>query len=253
MKKLLLFLAVCAIAASCSKKDNPARAKAVMIKKRSHTQGKDSWAIEYSFSADGVATQSRTTGSLGNYTLTFQRNATGAITRYDYSDGATGYATVEYDASGRISKVRQYTAAGTENGYITYEYFQGYHEIKRYNATVGYTARDDYYYTADGKNVASKKSYNSSGTQTWEMTFTYSDKPGPSSLYPEKQMQQIGTGYASENALVSESVSNFSTPGGNYGRTLTNIHNTNGYLTQAQSVYTNNLPTLTSIYEYVTR
>lgn len=246
-----LFVAVLFISCAKDKKDKPV-SKTVMLQKRSHTSGSSTWAVAYFFNDNGVATQYKATGALGNYTVSLQRNTAGKITRVNFSDGFSGYYTIEYDGAGRMSKVLRYDGTGTLGSYSTYTYSDNGYEESRYTAAGNFGGKDIYQYTADKKDIATKKSYNAVNVQTTEQTNTYTNKPNPYNVYPEAEMQQISGVLPGEHASATETTVTISS-GVSVTRTFTYTYDSNGYITGAQAVFTDGRAPLNSSFSYIVK
>ncbi|MGJ7031750.1 hypothetical protein [Niabella hirudinis] len=255
MKKLFIVCLLAGALTAC-KKDKDVEAapeKTCLLKKRSHVQGSSAWSIEYTFDAGGKMTQSISSGSLGNYVLTAQRDNSGRIIRADFDNATYGYRTYEYDAGGNLAKMNFYSLPG--GSIVTYTIFSytatGY-EATRYNPSGGLNGKDVYQFTNDRKNIAVQKSYNAAGTQTQEKTFTYTNKRSEYYVEPELTMQRLNSGFCSQNGIATVTTRNLQ-DGTSYTETRTQGYNAAGYAITSKAVYTNGFANLENNFELTER
>ncbi|WP_300596754.1 hypothetical protein [Niabella sp.] len=255
MKKLFIVCLLAGALTSC-KKDKDVEAapeKTYLLKKRSHVQGNSSWTMEYAFDAGGKMTQMISSGSLGNYVLTAQRDNNGRIVRADFDNVTYGYRTYEYDANGKLAKMNFYSLpGGSMVTYTIYSYTATGYEAARYNPSGGLNGKDVYQFTADGKNIAVQKSYNAAGTQTQEKTFTYTSKRSEYYVEPELTMQRLNSGFCNQHAIASATVKTLPA-GTTYTETRTQEYNADGYAIKTNVVYSNEWENLESSFEWIKR
>ncbi|MCD2423427.1 hypothetical protein LQ567_11690 [Niabella pedocola] len=253
MKKLFTVLLLAAVLPACNK-DKDAKAvpdKTYLLKKRSHVQGSSSWSIEYTFDANGKITQSISRGDLSNYVLTAQWDNSGRIVRADFDNASYGYRTYTYDANGNLSRANLYSLpSGALYTYTIYSFTATGYEAARYNSSGTLTGKEVYQFTADKKDIALQKSYDASGTQTQEKTFTYTSKRSEYDVAPERTMQVLSAGFCSQHAIAG--VTTKTLPSGtSYSETRTQLYNTGGYATGSKAVYSNGLSNLENSFELI--
>jgi len=249
-KLIFLLLAICLFTA-CKKEETKAPAKTYLLKKRTYNDASSSWGMEYTFDENNkVATYTyfSVTNPSATYTITYRRDVNGGVTRYDYTytNGTTGYGTYQYNAAGQIAREDTYiSAAGVPSYYYIYTYNAGSYELASYNGSGALQGKNVYFYTADKKNIANKKNYNSSNVLTSEVTYTYTDKPNVLNSYPESEIQKNYSGFVSQNAVATQNTSfpNGSTPNSS---TYTYTTNADGYIVTSKSVYTSGTSTSTT-------
>ncbi|SDD96949.1 hypothetical protein [Niabella drilacis] len=253
MKKLFTVLLLAVVWTACNK-DKDVEAvpeKTYLLKKRSHVQGRSAWSIEYTFDANGKMLQCISAGSLSNYVLTASRDDHNRIVRADFDNAAYGYRTYEYDAGGNLSRVNFYSLpGGAIYAYTIYNFTATGYEAVRYNPSGTLNGKDVYQFTADKKNIALQKTYNASGIQTQEKTFTYTNKRSEYYVEPERAMQILSSGFCNQNGTASVTTKTLPA-GSSYSEARSQTYNADGYAISSQATYTNEFEDLKNDFELI--
>jgi len=247
MKTHTLLLFAILLGLSACKKEEAKKDKTILLHKRSFVQGTASWSEELQYDANGKVTGFIATNSAPtlNYTGTFERNSEGNVSRLTFSDGR-GHTIYEHDARGRLVKSSGYSSTGTLSSYEIHTYFDDRYETTVFNNSGNATNKLIYYYTADKKNIATRKQYNSSGVQTQEISYTYAE--GKNNYVALMQSSP----FIAANMIATEVTKTFS-PSATSTATASYTYNADGYAATINKTYTNGFAPLTGTYEYTSR
>lgn len=243
---LIITLITSMVCFSC-KKEETSNTKTTLLHKRSFVQGTASWGEEIQYDARGKVTGIIATNSelTLNYTATLERNSDGKVSRLTFNNNR-GHYIYEHDSRGKLVKTNSYYGSGALASYETYGYFDDRYETSTYNSTGLFTGKSIYYYTADKKNIATKKQYNSSAVQTQEITYTYAEGKNNYLVYVESSP------FINGNMIATETTKTFS-PANTVTATTSYTYNAEGYAETSNKTSTNGMAPLNGKYEYTTK
>lgn len=120
----------------------------------------------------------------------FVWGASGKIVKMTNGSGAAMRETIySYSSNGALTgEQRNHPASGNVEVRYEYAYFSDHYEEKQFNADGDYVYRNNYYYTADKKNIQKIENYYSTGELIGSKEFLYDDKIGVDQLAPYSQL-----------------------------------------------------------------
>lgn len=171
---------------SCSKdkeKINEPEQKTFLLEKMVQTSGSTTYTNNYQYNNAGKViseTYVTTTTTSPNYEGTVEYDATGKISKRILSNNyATG--TYDYNTDGTIKRVVNTYPSGSLNS-KQYKYYTDRVVTESYNSSNAITSTIVEYYNADKTGIALSRTYNAADVLQSETRFTYDDKkaiPGP--------------------------------------------------------------------------
>lgn len=221
----LLLLSI-AFLPSCKKdKDTPATKKVLMTKTITTTPGQAPFSIIYNYDAAGQLVSY----NYDKFTLTtITRNANGQVTKTTDANASTGVVTggvnFYYDAAGKCIKRESLSPTGSVTTYFTFTYLSNMLVSKQYNPAGSPGDYFESYYTADGKNIQSKKTYNNNGTLKSMNTYQYDTKYGYELTMPFSDISPI---FPTANNVIAST--NSLVPGPTTNSAYTYSYNSDGY------------------------
>ncbi|MFD2922141.1 hypothetical protein ACFS6H_20645 [Terrimonas rubra] len=221
----LLFFSITFLPSCKKDKDTPAAKKVMMTKTITTKPGQAPFTIIYNYDAAGQLVSYK----YDNITVTtITRNANGQVTKTTDANATTGVivggVNFYYDAAGKCIKRESLSSSGSVTFYYTFTYQSNMFVSKQYNPAGSAGEYFESYYTADGKNIQSRKLYTNTGTLKSIYTYQYDTKYGTELAMPFSDISPIVPTANNVIAYTSSIV-----PGATTNYSYTYAYNNDGY------------------------